>query len=42
VIDETTFTLDDIADAHARLEAGRALGKVVVEVPSAASARAAA
>ena len=31
VLDESRFTLDDIGKAHARLESGNAIGKVVVE-----------
>eukprot|EP00635_Sarcinochrysidales_sp_CCMP3193_P014447 CAMPEP_0118891634 /NCGR_PEP_ID=MMETSP1166-20130328/1571_1 /TAXON_ID=1104430 /ORGANISM="Chrysoreinhardia sp, Strain CCMP3193" /LENGTH=335 /DNA_ID=CAMNT_0006830303 /DNA_START=108 /DNA_END=1115 /DNA_ORIENTATION=- len=31
VLDEPTFKLDDVAQAHARLESGKAMGKVVVE-----------
>ena len=32
VLDETRFSLEQIGEAHARLESGRAMGKVVVEV----------
>lgn len=31
VLDETKFTLDQVGEAHARLESKRAMGKVVVE-----------
>ena len=31
VLDETTFSLEEIGDAHARLESRKAIGKVVVE-----------
>lgn len=31
VLDETHFSLDQIGEAHARLESGQAMGKVVVE-----------
>ena len=31
VPDETNFTLDQVGDAHARLESKSAIGKVVVE-----------
>jgi len=32
VIDETVFSLDTISDAHRRLQSGRAIGKVVVNI----------
>ncbi|MGD7654303.1 MAG: zinc-dependent alcohol dehydrogenase family protein [Verrucomicrobiales bacterium] len=31
VLDETNFTLDHAGDAHARLESGKAMGKVVIQ-----------
>ncbi|HNP31468.1 MAG TPA: zinc-binding dehydrogenase, partial [Nitrospirales bacterium] len=31
VIDENCFTLEEVGQAHARLESGQALGKVVIE-----------
>lgn len=30
VLDETTFALDEVAEAHARLESRQAMGKVVI------------
>ncbi|NNE91082.1 MAG: zinc-binding dehydrogenase, partial [Verrucomicrobiales bacterium] len=32
VLDETEFSLDEAEEAHARLESGKAMGKVVVDV----------
>lgn len=32
VIDETRFSLEEVGQAHARLESGKAMGKVVVEI----------
>lgn len=32
VIDEKVFTLEQVGDAHARLESGQALGKVVISI----------
>ncbi len=32
VLDDTLFDLSEVAQAHARLESGKAMGKVVVSV----------
>ena len=31
VLDDTQYSLDDVGRAHARLESGKAMGKVVVQ-----------
>ncbi len=31
VLDESQFSLEEVGDAHARLESGKAMGKVVVD-----------